>query len=518
MARDGFIENLRGGAEITVEGIHRRKDGTQFPIESSISLMILGGKLVTMRIDRDITERKAMEAALRRGEQRYRDVVNGIREVVFETDTEGMWRFLNPAWTELTGFPVEESLGKLFLDYVYPDDRQRNIELFRPLIEGHKDHCRHEIRYRTKEGGFRWIEVHARLTLDEKGVTAGTTGTLRDITDQKKRQAESEAREELAMSFFTNQAAINLLVDPEDGSIVNANPAATEFYGYPPDVLRSMKIYDINLFSRETVEAAMKQAITERRMHYVFPHKLSNGEIREVETYSSGFVFRGKTLLSSIIHDVTEKRRIERELEASLKEKEMLVREVHHRVKNNLNVVASLLSMQSRYAKVKEDVRLFEEARGRILSMAYVHEKLYRSKGLSQVDLRSYVEEVVHGLGGVYKSGNVSVQLEIPTVNLSPDKAIPLGLIINELVTNCYKYAFPDAREGVIAIVAHRTDDFHLHIQISDDGVGLSPDVVIEKSESLGLNLVSMLSKQLDGRLEVIRGKGTSFSLTFPIS
>ena len=130
--------------------------------------------------------------------EQYRFVVENLKEVVFRTDAEGHWTFLNSAWAEVTGFAVEESLGKVFLDYVHPEDRQLNLELFKPLIERQKDYCRHEIRYMHKDGGFRHIEVWARLTLDEKGDTTGTAGTLTDITGRK--QAEEE-REELILKL-----------------------------------------------------------------------------------------------------------------------------------------------------------------------------------------------------------------------------------------------------------------------------------------------------------------------------
>ncbi|PWB58415.1 MAG: diguanylate cyclase [Nitrosomonadales bacterium] len=139
----------------------------------------------TLSSGEDITERKQAEAALRESEARYRSVVDSVKEVIFQTDAQGMWTFLNPAWTEITGFTIDESLGKLFLDYVHPDDRQRNAELFEPLIQRKKDYCRHEIRYLHRDGGFRWIEVYAQLTLDEKGRIAGTSGTLSDITARK---------------------------------------------------------------------------------------------------------------------------------------------------------------------------------------------------------------------------------------------------------------------------------------------------------------------------------------------
>jgi PAS domain S-box-containing protein len=149
-------------------------------------------------------DRSSTEKALKDIESRYRSVVNNLKEVIFQTDATGLWIFLNPAWTEITGFSVEESLGTNFLNYVHPDDRQHNLELFQPLIARQKEYCRHEIRYLTKDGSFRWIEVFARLTLDTDDTTIGTSGTLNDITERKQVESalqESERRFRTLSSF-----------------------------------------------------------------------------------------------------------------------------------------------------------------------------------------------------------------------------------------------------------------------------------------------------------------------------
>jgi len=163
-----------------------------------------GEKHGAVAVMHDITERKQSEDALRRTEQRYRSVVNNVKEVIFQTDAAGLWTFLNPAWTEITGFSLKESIGTNFLEYVHPSDRQYNLELFQPLIQRQKDYCRHEVRYLTKTGDFRWIEVFARLTLDDDGTIVGTSGTLNDITERK--QAE-EKRVQLVREQVARAAA-----------------------------------------------------------------------------------------------------------------------------------------------------------------------------------------------------------------------------------------------------------------------------------------------------------------------
>lgn len=165
----------------------RRKDGRDcWVIVAATPILDAQGQyLGSLKMLTDISDRKHMEEALHQSESQYRSVVTNLKEVIFQTDAEGRWLFLNPAWTEITGFSFEESLGTLFLNYVHPDDRQHNLELFQLLIAREKSYCRHEVRYLTKEGGYRWIEVFAQLTLDEAGNIVGTSGTLNDISDRR---------------------------------------------------------------------------------------------------------------------------------------------------------------------------------------------------------------------------------------------------------------------------------------------------------------------------------------------
>ena len=155
----------------------------------------------------DITEREQAKQALITSEARYRQVVGNLKEVVFQTDAQGLWTFLNPAWTEVTGFEVEGSLGALFLDYVHPDDRERNQALFEPLIQRKKSYCRHRVRYLHKTGGFRWIEVYARLTVDAQDNIVGTSGTLNDVTEQVTQEQELEAHRNHLESLVSERTA-----------------------------------------------------------------------------------------------------------------------------------------------------------------------------------------------------------------------------------------------------------------------------------------------------------------------
>ncbi len=182
-----------------------KQNGQTFPIEITGGLVNhdVAQPKYLLAVFTDISERKKAECALKESEKNYRNVVDNIKEVIFQTDAAGLWTFLNPAWQEITGFSLKESLGVNFLDYVHPDDRERNAKLFKPLINREKEYCRHTIRYLTKDGGFKWIEVFARLTLDEYGNIIGTSGTLNDVTGRHK--AEEEIKQSLEKEMELNE-------------------------------------------------------------------------------------------------------------------------------------------------------------------------------------------------------------------------------------------------------------------------------------------------------------------------
>jgi PAS domain S-box-containing protein len=218
----------------------------------------------------------------------------------------------------------------------------------------------------------------------------------------------------------------------------------------------------------------------------------------------------GQFVLSSII-DITERRRNEAE-RASLREKEILLKEIHHRVKNNLQVISSLLNLQAQRLTDPRARDMFTESRLRVHSIALVHERLYQSKDLSRVDFVEYVRALVNGLLHAHDALNrrIDVSLDIANVRLAVDDAIPCGLIINELVTNALKHAYPEGRSGRI-LVKLESNGKHEVLMVADDGIGLPPHVVLGDGSTLGMELVFTFAEQLQARVEVTRSPGAAF-------
>ena len=204
-------------------------------------------------------------------------------------------------------------------------------------------------------------------------------------------------------------------------------------------------------------------------------------------------------------------------LAALLHEKEILLKEVHHRVKNNLQVISSLLNLQSEYIKDAESVEIFAETRHRVRSMALIHEKLYQSHDLARIDFADYLRSLTRNLQSSYagRASGVELSVAVDDVMLGVDLAVPCGLIVNELVTNCFKYAFPAGRSGVIQIAMTRGEGSSLKLSVADDGVGFPKHVDFRNTNSLGMQIINTLAEQLDGSIHMSNGVGTKFEISF---
>ncbi len=215
--------------------------------------------------------------------------------------------------------------------------------------------------------------------------------------------------------------------------------------------------------------------------------------------------------------DITKRKRAEQQLKTSLEEKEVLLREIHHRVKNNLQIIVSLLSLQSEYVKDKQAVELFRQSQFRVKSMALLHERLYETKDLAHINFSDYIRDLTNELLCSYgpDAGNIKLKINVKNVFPSVDVAVPCALIINELVSNCLKHAFPKGRAGEIRIEFNLDKQDSYTLLISDDGMGFAKDVDFPDGRTLGLQLVSTLAEQLQASVVLDKSAGTSFKISF---
>lgn len=231
--------------------------------------------------------------------------------------------------------------------------------------------------------------------------------------------------------------------------------------------------------------------------------------------YDDENIFQGHLL---IIQDINKRKKLEDELKKSLEEKDLMMKEIHHRVKNNFMIIQSLLQLQSRHIEGEDALNVFRESQNRIKSMAFIHQRLYQHDNLKKINFGDYPQTLASDIFKSYVSNPDQITLNIDTedVTLDIDTAIPLGLILNELISNSLKYAFPDGRNGILTIKSNLIDSKYSLI-VSDDGVGFPEGLDYEKSESLGLKLIYSLSKQIDAEVKLDTTNGTRFKITFDV-
>jgi len=295
------------------------------------------------------------------------------------------------------------------------------------------------------------------------------------------------------------------------------------------DVNESLEVYGLKkeeVVGKKVTEVIPEIKNVEPDLISIYGEVALTGESRQLEFYFEPFdrwysvsaYSPQKNYVATVSEDITERKKTEEQIQASLYEKEVLLKEVHHRVKNNLQFIASLLSMQARRIADPASLEVFVNSQSRVHSMALIHERLYKSDSLAEIDFEDYVRMLVKDLlaSHVVQPEAIRVDVDMDRIPLKLDAAVPCGLIVNELVTNALKHAFPDGRRGTIRIGFNQTNGVFV-LAVRDDGAGLPEDAETRKTTSLGLRLVQILTEQLEGDIALQSdGRGTEAIITFP--
>jgi PAS domain S-box-containing protein len=346
------------------------------------------------------------------------------------------------------------------------------------------------------------------------------------MIERKQTEVMLSDKEELYRTLVEN--AHDLIIETKvDGTLVFLNSNHKELLGYDTEYLMGKSVFDYihEDDHNPVISEFMRALMSNSAANAVFRFKHKNGEWRWLESAGKSFkTSNGQIRWVIDSRDVTDRKRTEEHIRKSLREKESLLREIHHRVKNNLQIISSLLSLQSDYAKGLDSSKLFDESQNRISTIALIHEQLYQSEDLAEINIGEYIANLTNNLLTVYgdEGSNVSVKFNTDDLNVDIDIAIPCGLIINELFSNCLKHAFKcrgknDKQKTDVIIVGFTSDSNGQYIlSVEDNGCGLPPSLDFKETETLGLQLVCTLADQLSADIELRADKGTRFDIRFP--
>ncbi|MCS6865257.1 MAG: PAS domain S-box protein [Gemmataceae bacterium] len=529
----------------------------------------------------DITEQKRVELAKQKAEQRQQLALTAGKMGTWDWQIGTERLVWDVRESQIMGFSANAFDGRLssFLSLIHVDDRPLIRQALLDAAKGRGFDG--EFRIVCPSGEMRWIHGTGTVYRDENDRSWHLVGINYDVTDRKQVENQLRQTNQLLQSLSRLQQDFLLEAPPQNvfqEMLAVLLQCTQSEYGFLGEVhrdasgqpyLHTQAISDIawDEATRQLYAEKARSGMIFTNLNTLFGHVLTTGQPLisndpENDPRSYGLppghpplyaflgvpLYRGHELVgmvgvanrpggyseavletiqplistcSSLIyaHQLQQQRRaMEESLRASLHEKEALLKEIHHRVKNNLQVISSLLNLQAERLTDAASRAVFLESQNRVRAMALVHETLYGSASLAQIELPRYLERLCDSLAQTYPgSDRITIHQNAAPIMLDLDRALPVGLIVSELVSNALKYAFPPPRSGQIRVVASTTEDGYIVLQVADNGVGLPDDFRVEGANSLGLYLVQLLTRQLRGQIAIDRTSGTTFSLRFPL-
>jgi PAS domain S-box-containing protein len=502
------------------------------PILKSIAGLFIVFMLVIIvsriQVKRKTKELLAERATLQASEGSYGSVFEntGTATVILEED--GTISMANTEFEKLSGYFREELEGRRkWTEFVVEED----LEMMKVYHAKRREEGEGEV---PTEYTFRFIDRHGNIRYVFLRVGM-IPGTKRSVTSLMNITALKETEETLRQSeeryrLITDNMTDAVFVLDMDMRMTFASPSVMRTRGYTLEELMDMPVE--THFTPESLEVVLE--VISREMS---PERLARKDLTiswrgDLEIYNKdGSTFWSDSIFTvlrdengtpfailSVNRDVSDRKHAEEEIKRSLREKETLLAEVHHRVKNNMQIISSLLSLQSKDIEDERALSLIKNCEDRIKAMSLVHEKLYLSEDLSSIDFHDYMEDLSARLFQVHRvdSRVLSFSSQIKDVSFNIETAIPLGLIINELISNALKHAFPEGKKGSIAVELTQDKKREEYIlTVTDDGIGFPEVTDYRNTETFGLQLVDMLTEQFHGTMELDRTKGTSFRITF---
>ena len=472
-------------------------------------------------ISTDITELKNNEEALKENQRILETLISNLPGVAYKCQNDPQWtmEFVSDGFYGLTGYQPKEIIRNKKISYkdlIHPDDRQMVWDTIQKSLN---KQIPFKIVYRiiTKDLRNKYVWEQGTGIFSSEGKLLALEGFITDVTDRVLNEERIKESESYYRTMFENTGTATIIIE-KDMTISQINSEAEKLSGYSKNEIEYHKKWT-DFIVKEDLERLNKYYFS-RRVLESPPRKYEtkfinkNGEIKDIFVTIATIPGTVKQLAS--ILDITENKKAEKDLQGSLNEKDILMKEIHHRVKNNMQIVSSLLNLQTQYVDGDESQNVLKESQGRVKTMAMIHEKLYQSNDFTHIKFDDYIERLVSDIFYSYniKKERIKHVIHVEEVNLNIETAIPCGLIINELISNCLKYAFPENRHGEIYLSLKRSEEKY-ELIITDNGIGFPESIDFKNTESLGLQLVNNLVDQIDGEISLDASHGTKFRIIF---
>ncbi len=501
-------------------------------------------------------EHKKKEQQQRESEEKYRTIIDNIQEGYYEVDLSGNFTFFNNSLCRMLDYSKDELMGMNNRLYMEKKSAKKVFQIFNKVYEKRIPYKSVDFQIIRKDGVRMFGGISVSLMKDSRNQPIGFRGIVHDITGRKQEEtirdvlftiskatAKTSTLDDLLATIhnqvgtlmYANNFFVCLTYDTEKNLCTfpyykDINPEEEADNSDPDKIFELTEGLTYHVLKTKKYLLANKEELkkigvigTVPESWLGVPLKTERGDVSgviAVQSYEKkAYSEKDAQVLSIIASNITgalKYKKAEEQIRASLTEKEVLLQEIHHRVKNNMQIITSLIKLQSRHIKDEKVLGIFKSIQNRIRSMAVIHEKLYKSKDFARVDLAEYVQSLtVHLLNGYgIDSKAIKLNIEIKDVSLDIDTAIPCGLIINELVSNSLIHAFPEEKKGEINITVQYLNENEIELIVSDNGVGLPKKMDFRDTDSMGLHLVTILAEeQLRGDIKLERTRGTSFRI-----
>ncbi len=470
-----------------------------------------------IELQHEINERMKAESQLLSKKEYKKSLIESSIDIIVSTDIEFRIIEFNQAACQSFGYLFEEAFGQEIA--ILFDKKASYTGILNKLEQ--EGQFQGNISLKKKNGKF--IDTYITVSqISIEGKSAGIICVIRDIGEKKKQEDELRESEERFRVIY-NQAFIGIARISKAGRFILVNERVSGILGYSKEELYKKAFFQ--LIHPDDSEGVLNRwdelSTSTESSNFSMEHRFINNLNQEVFVNASVSLVRdskGKPhYFIAAYEDISERKSAEIQIKESLKEKEILIKEIHHRVKNNMQVISSILNLQSLYIDDVKTIEMLKESQNRIKSMSFIHESLYQSNNLKHINFSEYIRNLASNLNqssNLFRE-NIQLEFDLDETFLTLDTAIPLGLIINELITNSFKYAFEESKTGSVKISLKHLNPQTYSLSVSDTGKGLPNDIDIRNTETLGLQLVDTLVQQINASLSYSYQKGAIFVINF---